>query len=167
MNKLSFDEIKSGEEFEDLVAAYFRIIKNDEGNSLSDVQVKQSGKGSDGGRDILLVFELYDSIVRFQRKWVIQCKFLSKSSTGKSDIGDINIPTLIHEYGADGYLLIVRNEVTNELQSIFDILNQSCKLGYKYEIWRGNQFLEFLEETPQTLIKRYFPKYYHQNNYKK
>lgn len=162
MNKLSFDEIQSGEEFEDLVAEYFRIIKSGEDNSLKDVQVKSSGKGSDGGRDILLVFELYDSIVKFERKWVVQCKFLSKQSTGKGDIGEINIPTLIHEYGADGYLLIVRNEVTNELQSSFDRLNEFCKLGYKYEIWRGSQFLSYLGMAPQLLVKQFFPNYYYQ-----
>ena len=162
MNKLSFDEIRSGEEFEDLVAQYFRVIKGSEGNSIKDVRVEPSGKGSDGGRDILLVFELYDSIMKFQRKWVVQCKFLSKLSTGKSDIGDVNIPTLIHEYGAEGYLLIVRNEVTNELQNSFDRLNQSCKLGYTYEIWRGSQFLSLLGVAPKSLIEQYFPNYYFQ-----
>jgi hypothetical protein len=162
MNKLSFDEIKSGEEFEALVAAYFRIVKNDEDSSLKEVReidVKQKGKGPDGGIDILLTFEITDPILKFQRKWVVQCKFLNKPSTYKSDIGQINIPTLIHEYGAVGYLLVIRNQAEVQLQDTFDRLNKNCKLGYQYEIWTGDKFISKLLSV-QSLLEQFFPKYY-------
>jgi hypothetical protein len=162
MNKLSFDEIKSGEEFEDLVAAYFRAIKQENSGSIVDIKVSQKGKGADGGIDILLTFELSDSILKFQRKWVVQCKFLTKPSTGKSDIGEVNIPTLIHEYGANGYLLIVRNEVQAQLKDTFERLNKECKLGYQYEIWTGNMFLQKLLSSKK-ILEHYFPNYYKSN----
>jgi hypothetical protein len=162
MNKLSFDEIKSGEEFEDLVAAYFRAIKQENSGSIVDIKVSQKGKGADGGIDILLTFELSDSILKFQRKWVVQCKFLTKSSTSKNDIGEVNIPTLVHEYGANGYLLIVRNEVQAQLKDTFERLNKECKLGYQYEIWTGNMFLQKLLASKK-ILEHYFPNYYKSN----
>jgi Restriction endonuclease len=162
MNKLSFDEIKSGDEFENLVAEYFRVIKQDDSNSIKDVEVMQKGKGPDGGIDILLTFELTDSILKFSRKWAVQCKFLNKPSTYKSDIGKINIPTLIHEYGAVGYLLVITNQAEAQLKETFERLNKNCQLGYQYEIWTGDQFIKKLLAFPD-LLEQYFPDYYQLN----
>jgi hypothetical protein len=162
MNKLSFDEIKDGYEFENLVAEYFRVIQQDDSNSIRDVEVNQKGKGPDGGIDILLTFELTDSILKFNRKWVVQCKFLNKPSTYKSDIGQINIPTLIHEYEAVGYLLIITNQAEAQLKATFERLDKVCKLGYRYEIWTGDQFIKKLLSFP-SLLEQYFPNYYQLN----
>ncbi len=129
--QLSFEEIPDWETFEELVASYFRCIKNDNDNNLISVEVVPSGNGADGGVDILLTFELSDSIRRFKRKWVVQCKFVEES-VGKSNISNANIPTLIHEYNAVGYLLIVKKDVTKLLVDSFRNLNENCKFGYKY-----------------------------------
>ncbi len=55
--KISFDEIRDGDHFEDLVAAYFRELKNSDENNISNVEIKQSGVGTDGGRNIIIEFE--------------------------------------------------------------------------------------------------------------
>ncbi|MBK9015198.1 MAG: hypothetical protein IPM82_14640 [Saprospiraceae bacterium] len=54
MRKLSFEEITDWEQFENLVAAYFRSLDSDQNKNVILAEVNQSGKGSDGGRDILL-----------------------------------------------------------------------------------------------------------------
>lgn len=158
MRKL-LDEIKSGQHFEELVSAYFKFIKEANTNNIIDISVVRSGKGSDGGIDILLTFELNDGIRKFQRKWVVQCKFHERN-VGKSLLSDVNIPTLIHEYGAVGYLLVVKTDVVNELQKSFENLNKSCKFGYRYEIWKGDEFTEKLMVTgAEKLQKQYFSEY--------
>ena len=156
--KLSLFEISDWQEFENLVADYFRMVKDYKGNDVFDVNVKLSGTGADGGRDILLTVLVRDSVVTFKRKWVVQCKFYSRS-VSKSHISDINIPSLIHEYGADGYLLICKTTAQSELTKSFELLNQNCKFGYRYEIWTGNEFEARLFET-KPLFEKYFPEYF-------
>ena len=158
--KISLDEITNWQEFENLVADYFRLIKDDTKNDVFDVEVKLSGTGSDGGRDILLTLLLRDSVVSFKRKWIVQCKFYNRS-VSKSHIFDVNIPSLIHEYGADGYLLICKTTAQSELTKSFEQLNQNCKFQYRYEIWTGDEFaLKVVNSTP-LLFEKYFPDFFY------
>lgn len=157
MRKIDFSEIEAWEAFEDLAADYFREIRYIEGNSLSEVKVEPSGLGPDGGRDILLTFRIDDSIAPFERKWVVQCKFYDKLS--KSHLDKINIPTLIEEYGANGYLLICKNSVNVGVTNSFDNLRNKCRRGYQYEVWNGSHFKNRLYKT-ERLHEHYFPSFF-------
>lgn len=50
---LSFNEIKDGQQFENLVVAYFKNL-NIEKLAITEIRVEPSGVGADGGRDILV-----------------------------------------------------------------------------------------------------------------
>lgn len=159
---LSFEEIADGDHFEDLVAEFFRNLKNDPENNITNVDVFQSGIGTDGGRDILIEFDLSDDIKIFKRKWVVQCKF-HNNTISPSLVQSVNIPTLIHSYGASGYLLVCKSRPTSGLTNLFERLNKECRNNYQYECWNGNQFLSKL------LVKAdihpiYFPKYHNYIN---
>lgn len=156
--KLTFNEITDWKEFEKLVADYFRSVQHLKENNVSTVFVEPSGEGSDGGRDILVTFQVFDSIKRFERKWVIQCKYYSRSIS-KGDLSSMNIPTLIHEYGADGYLLVCKNGVTAKVTEMFENLRKNCKFRYDYMIWEDNDFLKRVRAVP-SLIEHYFPTYF-------
>ncbi len=155
--QLDFSEIQNWQQFEDLALAYFEVVK-DEDNNISDVFTEPSGEGGDGGRDILITLTVNDSLVTYKRKWVVQCKFY-EDNVNKGCLADINIPTLIHEYGADGYLLICKNGVTAPLSTQFESLRVNCKFQYNYLIWLGNQFKKRLLTHPD-LLRQFFPKYY-------
>ncbi len=150
MSKLTFDEIENGYEFENLVESYLR--------NLPDTEVEKSGKGSDGGLDILLKIRVTDSITDFTRKWVVQCKF-HKGTVGKSTISDVNIPTLIHEHKADGYLLVCRRDINSRLSDSFRNLRENCKFKYNYEIWTGSQLKDRII-LDKKVIQKYFPNYW-------
>ncbi|MEL6538488.1 MAG: restriction endonuclease, partial [Bacteroidota bacterium] len=79
MIELSFEEIRDGEHFEDLVAEYFRDLRKLPENNILDVKVEPSGVGPDGGKDILVSLRVDDEISTFDRRWVIQCKFHKKN----------------------------------------------------------------------------------------
>lgn len=155
---LDLNEIKDGDHFEELVAAYFKELKNGENNIL-DAKVMQSGIGADGGRDILVTYTIADGIKSFKRTWVIQCKF-HKKNISPSAIKGVNIPSLVHSYEAAGYLLVCKKRPTSGLTGLFDKLNSKCKFKYKYEIWDGEQFKRLLlgDEQAKT-IKQFFPEY--------
>ncbi len=163
MLRIDFTEIEDWEVFEDLTADYFRVIPFLKDNDLKEVRVDPTGVGPDGGRDILLTFRIDDSICSFERKWVVQCKFYDKMS--KSDLDKINIPTLINEYGADGYLLICKNTVNAGVTNTFEKLRLNCRYGYKYEFWNGNHFKHRLYNA-EKLHGQYFPKFYAYRNSK-
>lgn len=156
MEELSLDEITSWRTFENLVADYFREVKNDKEFNVEHVEIKESGIGKDSGRDILVKLTLNDAIVSFKRIWVIQCKF-HKGNIGKAQIADVNIPTLVHEYAANGYLLVCKADVTSGLTESFEELNKKCKFGYKYICWSGESFLRRIQF--KNVAKKYFPKY--------
>ena len=154
--KISITEIEDWEEFEDLVAAYFREVKNE--NNIIDVKVEPSGKGSDGGRDILVTFEVNDSIITYTRKWVVQCKFYD-NAISKKDLATVNIPSIIHEYGADGYLLVCKNNPSQKVTEMFENFRNNCRFKYSYLIWDGRLLLNRIL-TKDNLLKHYFPKYF-------
>ncbi len=162
--KISIEEIKDWEEFEDLVAGYFREVKNEEESNISSVLVEPSGKGSDGGRDILVTFQVNDSIITYPRKWVIQCKFYDKSIS-KKHLATVNIPSIIHEYGADGYLLVCKNNPSQKVTEMFENFRKNCRFKYNYWIWEGRELLNRIQ-IKDNLLKQYFPKYYKFTEYK-
>ncbi|WP_028978182.1 restriction endonuclease [Sporocytophaga myxococcoides] len=163
--QLDFSELETkknpkeaGKRFEELVAAYFRKLKEDPINRIMDVKVEPSGEGGDGGRDILVTFNINDSVVTFSRKWVIQCKF-HNSSISTSHLNKVNIPSLIHQYSADGYLLICKDVPAISTTNMFESLRKNCRFCYNYEIWSGSRFKDLLY-TQTDIHKSFFPKYY-------
>ena len=155
MDKISFSEISDWQAFEDLVTDYFRQVQNDKEFNVCSVEVQQTGAGSDGGRDILVTLNVDDSIQKFHRIWVVQCKFYERD-VHKGDLADVNIPTLIHQYGADGYLLVCKKHLTAPLTNAFEELRKNCVLNYGYEFWNGTNFINRIRMKP-SLIASYFP----------
>jgi hypothetical protein len=110
LTSIDFSEIRDGYMFEDLVADYFRA---------RGATVPPPSVGADGGRDILATFPFYDSLVEFERRWVVQCKFHEGIIT-KKHLSSVNIPTLVHVSRADGYLLVCKREVGPSLTAMFE-----------------------------------------------
>lgn len=158
MKDLSIDEIKNWRAFEDLVADYFREAQRIPDTHVESVEIKQTGTGPDGGRDILVKLKVNDAIERFERKWVVQCKFLDRN-VGKADLADVNIPTLVHEHGADGYLLVCKHHLTAQLADAFERLSENCRFGYQYVFWNQNSLLSRIRSHDR-LISHYFPEHY-------
>lgn len=152
---LDLNEITDWRQFENLVAAYFMEVKADK--SIVDVQVEPSGVGPDGGRDILITFQMTDSIFPFTRRWVVQCKFYDRILS-KGDLATVNIPSLIHEYGAHGYLLVCKGDVSSTVTATFENLNRECRFGYSYMIWNGDRLQNMLR-VKTALFPSYFPEY--------
>jgi len=75
------------------------------------------------------------------------------------DLATVNIPSLIHMYNADGYLLVCKNRLTSTLTTMFEQLNEKCSFNYQYKFWDGNFFRsKLLLQTD--LHQKFFPQYY-------
>lgn len=158
METLSLTEIPDWRTFEDLVAGYFTAVKNDNDFNAVNVLVEPSGTGSDGGRDILVTFTIDDSVMTFERKWVVQCKFRD-DDINKSHLADINIPSLLHQYGADGYLLVCKKHYTAPVSDMLEGFNKECPFKRSYNKWNGSDLLQRVRLKAK-LVEHFFPKYY-------
>lgn len=157
LRQITFDEIPDWQTFQDLVADYFRYLKND---SIKEVQVEQVGIGPDGGVDIFVNFRLTDSVHCYNRKWIVQCKFYNEIVL-KSHLKDVNPSSLVAEHGADGYLLVCKNDVQSGLAAALKQHQTNSPNNRCYAYWSGNQFITQLHQIPlRPVIQRYFPRYY-------
>ena len=160
MIKFDLNEISDHKKFEDLTVSYFEDLKFEKGHNIIDVEVKPTGVGTDGGRDILVTFKVSDSIVTFERRWVIQCKF-HNSDISTDKISDINIPTLLSSYMASGYLLVCKQKPTSKLTEHFEKLESNNGLKKKYIVWSGEQFKRLiLVKSKKEILQQYFPEYF-------
>ena len=158
--QLDFNEIDNHKQFEDLVVAYFEDLKLENVHSIVDIKVNPSGTGTDGGRDILISFNVSDGISTFDRRWVIQCKF-HNSDISTDKISDINIPTLVYSYKATGYLLICKQKPTSKLTDLFERLEANCRFQHGYLIWSGEQFKRLiLVKSKKNILQQFFPTYF-------
>lgn len=154
-----FTEICDHKKFEDLVVSYFEDLKHEKGHNIVDIYVKPSGTGTDGGRDILVTLKVTDSIVTFERRWVVQCKF-HNSDISTDKISDINIPSLLSSYRASGYLLICKQKPTSKLTDHFESLERNNN-DLRFMVWSGEQFKRLiLVKSKREILQQYFPTYF-------
>ena len=159
---MTFDlnDISDHKKFEDLVVSYFEDLKHEKGHNIVDIEVKPSGTGTDGGRDILVTLKVTDSIVTFERRWVVQCKF-HNSDISTDKISDINIPSLLSSYSASGYLLVCKQKPTSKLTDHFEKLEKESGTGQKFVVWSGEQFKRLiLVKSKKEILRQYFPAYF-------
>lgn len=156
--QLDFRNIRDEDHFENLVADYFRALADNPDNNIVSVDAKQTGKGADGGRDILVELVFSDEIVTFKRTWVVQCKY-RENNISPGEIKEVNIPTLVHSYNADGYLLVCKSNPTAGTTSLFERLNEKCTNQYEYQVWNGDQFLRMCRVL-EALHATYFSDYH-------
>jgi hypothetical protein len=160
-NTFSLNEIEGWEQFQHVVGDYFMLgIGHATSTSAVGHSATESGVGPDSGKDIIVSCTINDSVLPFERKWVVQCKSY-QNTVRLRDISSVNIPTLVHRHGANGYLLVSKHEVHNQIRELFADLNGGiCKMGYKYEVWDGNQLhskMLMLQSGP--FFRKYFPDY--------
>jgi len=154
---LDLNEITDPRAFEELVVAYFSVLHENRENNITGVIASPSSVGSDGGVDILVTLTVTDSLSRFERRWVVQCKFHERS-IGLQQLGLVSPTSLIEQHDAVGYLLICKTNPTTQLANLFKDLTEN-RNEYQYLIWTGEQLKTRLLEQP-LIHKQFFPKYY-------
>ena len=151
------DEITDGQRFQQIVAEFFRCFKTESHNySIVDVNVEDSGIGTDGGCDILVEFVFEDIISKHTQKWIIECK-CHKSAIGVKDINANNINMILKGKKADGYLLVCKKDASSSLKKLFKENNE--REEKKYYVWNGDQFWRQCIKF-KSLIEAFFPDYY-------
>ncbi len=149
---LNFAELDSnGDDFELLVR---ELLYN------KGLEVYWSGKGPDGGRDLLCVEKYKSNFKDVRKRWLIQCKHNAHSgnSVGINDLGSIS--NACSQHNADGYILVCSTYPSSSVVTMLEDIEQNEKIVTSF--W-DYQTLERQLLTPAnwTLISRFFPESLH------
>jgi hypothetical protein len=154
---LPISKIDDGYQFQQIIAEYFRALKHEKHDyQIADIHVEDNGIGGDDGCDIIVEFHFEDAIERHSQKWIVECKS-QKRAVSIKNINSNNIDTILQSKGANGYLLVCKNDATSSLKRIFQQYNERNK--FKYVIWNGSQLWHKLIRN-LSLIEAFFPDYY-------
>lgn len=119
-------------------------------------KVYWSGKGPDGGRDLICIEESPSIFMPTSKKWLIQCKHKAQSgnSVGVADLDDIISSCVQH--GCDGYLLVTSTQpssgVVNRLEQITNNTTNPIIATY----WDSVELERRLRTTEQWKVAQYF-----------
>lgn len=151
------DKIKDGHEFQQIIAEYFRSLKNDDHEfNFTDINVLDFGVGCDDGCDILVEFFFEDAICKHSQKWIVECKS-HKKAIGPDLVNTNKIFSTIDAKGASGYLLVCKNDATASLKRKLNECSVESKK--KFIIWNGSQLWhKFIKR--KSLIQAFFLEYY-------
>lgn len=159
--KLSLDDIQDWKQFEELVKHYFDGVQQQDENTVVASFVEPSGEGADGGRDLLVTLKCKDSVIEYERVWVVQCKF-HKESISPKHLAQTNIVGLLHQYNANGYLLVCKTGPTSGTTDMFERLRRShhskC-FKFLFKIWTGEDIISLIYRR-KDLQQQYFSDYW-------
>lgn len=117
-----------------------------------------SGKGPDGGRDLLAVELRPSFIATDQKRWLIQCKHNAHggASVGIGDLDDIVDSCAQHE--AEGYLLVCSTQPSSAVVARLEAITANPKQNIIASFWDAVRIEQILS-TPRLwrLAQRFFP----------
>lgn len=120
-------------------------------------KVHWTGKGSDGGRDLILTEKVQGPLSKFERTWLVQCKH--KAFSGKS-IGKEEANSLVTDckrINATGYLMVCTTSLSSGLIQAYKEL--SSGLEFVIDYWDEVKLEDrLLKPCNFSLIEQFFTK---------
>lgn len=148
---LDFTELSDdGQEFEQLIRELLFSL---------GYKIFWSGKGPDGGRDLLCIEETESIFMPQTRKWLIQCKHkaVSGGSVGTTDLDDIVDSCTQHD--CDGYLLVTSTQPSSAVVARLEQITLNPKSSIVATYWDSVTIERKLNTVKQWRIaQRFFPK---------
>lgn len=122
-------------------------------------RVQWSGKGPDGGKDLICWEERDSEFLKDTKKWLIQCKHNAHAdkSVGLTDLDDIIDSCSQHE--TNGYLLVCSTYPSSKVVERLDGITNNQKVNIEATYWDSVK-IEQLLSTPRLwkIAQTFFPK---------
>jgi hypothetical protein len=149
---LDFGKLKSGapgEAFEGLV----RLM----GERLG-MLVQWSGRGSDGGRDLIFVETQSGPIKTRPVRWLVSCKDNSDSNRAVTEKDAGSVLDKVHQHKCDGFLLATTTTVSTGLRELLDKLDLSMTGSIQTKVWDRFEITRMLlSDQCADLLMQFFP----------
>lgn len=146
---LDFKELDvSGDDFEILIR---ELLYN------KGLEVYWSGKGADGGKDLLCIEKPLSNFKSVEKRWVVQCKHNAHKgrAVSSSDIEDI--AGVCDEHNAQGYLLACSTYPSSALVRKFEQIQNNKKITTVF--WDSRSIeRELLKPNNWSIANMFFPK---------
>ena len=127
------------------------------------LEVSWSGRGPDGGRD-LIVIEKFDGELSSHRvKWLVSCKDYHGSgrSVREDDVGSVT--DKVKQHKADGFLLVTTTTVSSGLKQKLDELDKRGGGEILTQVWDSAELsARILRKDCEDVFQQFFPKSYRQ-----
>ncbi|QVM99619.1 restriction endonuclease [Pseudomonas rhodesiae] len=122
-------------------------------------KVYWSGRGPDGGRDLVCIEDAQSIFMQTSKKWLIQCKHKAKSgnSVGVGDLDDIITSCIQHE--CDGYVLVTSTYPSSGVASRLEQITKNDKTPVVASYWDSVELERRLRTAQQwNIAQRFFPR---------
>ncbi|WP_212648702.1 restriction endonuclease [Pseudomonas aeruginosa] len=122
-------------------------------------KVYWSGRGPDGGRDLICVEECESIFMRTSKRWLIQCKHKARSgnSVGVGDLDDIVMSCAQHS--CDGYVLVTSTHPSSAVVSRLEQVSNSNVAPVIATYWDSVEIERRLRTAQQwNIAQRFFPR---------
>ena len=121
-------------------------------------KVHWSGKGQDGGKDLICYEDRKSEFLDDRKTWLIQCKHraIGRNAIGISDIGDIVDSCLQHK--SKGYLLVCSTHPSSKVVERLEGITNNENLNLECAYWDSVKIEQILS-TPKlwSIAQRFFP----------
>lgn len=120
------------------------------------MEVYWSGKGPDGGKDLICIEQTASVLKSSTKRWVVQCKHNAHSgnSVGADEIVDIR--GVCDANNATGYVLVCTTQPSSALISKFDSIESNT--GISVTFWDGRKIEhELMKPQNWDIAEQYFP----------
>lgn len=149
--QIDFTKISDGEEFEDLCEDLLKAM------GFNVFQPERSGRGPDGGKDIIATEMRYSSITDSYRKirWIVQCKNNSKANMSVKPSEINGIMDRIIRHNCDGYLLMTSTIPSTDLEQNIHSIDNDPKTKYEATFWAKNRLSDEILKH-RLIYEKYF-----------
>ena len=116
------------------------------------------GRGADGGKD-LIVSEPFEGVLsNTKKRWVVSCKHFAHSGKAVGTNHEINIPTRVTKFNADGFMAFYSTIPSSQLNNDFSSLKSKMLI----EVLDGARIKQLLinDVKLEPIIAQYFEKTY-------
>lgn len=123
------------------------------------LEVYWTGKGPDGGKDLIFTERINGNFSLFEKRWVVQCKHNAHSGKAVSP-GDIDsIINLCSSYNTTGYLLACTTCITSKLAEMLKNIDDNNSNFLSTAIWDATKIeMELLKPINWDIALTFFPK---------
>lgn len=122
-----------------------------------------SGRGPDGGRDLLFSETLSGPLSNEKVTWLVSCKDKAKSgeSVTERDLPSPSIKDKLAQHKANGFLLVTSTTVSTGAKNLLDALDINQGGDIHTLVWDSTELAAMLlEQTNQDLLKQFLPQSY-------
>lgn len=145
---LDFKELEdSGNDFEILVR---ELLYN------KGLEIYWSGKGADGGKDLLCIERPLSIFKTVEKRWVVQCKHYAHSGKAVSPSDLEDIVGVCDEHNATGYILACSTYPSSALVKRFEQIQNNKKITTVFWDYRTIE-RELLKPGNWNLVNMFFP----------